>query len=182
MTVLFDTSTLLLALDPGARPPLDPTTGQPIDHAKQRVEYLIRALSKARAKVLIPAPVLAEVLVHAGSAANGYVQMLQQSPFRVAPFDTRAAIEWATGMARAGGAPKRKAAPWAKVKFDHQIVAIAQVEEVETIYSDDGDISALAKRVGLNVVRSFELPLDPDDKQLPLRFGEEGPSKEPPVT
>lgn len=181
MTVLFDTSTLLLALDPGAKPPLDPTTGQPIDHAKQRVEYLIRALSKARAKVLIPAPVLAEVLVHAGSAANGYVQMLQQSPFRVAPFDTRAAIEWATGMVSASGAPKRKTAPWAKVKFDHQIVAIARVEEAETIYSDDGDIGTLAKRAGLNVVRSSELPLDPDDKQLHLRFEEDGPSK-PPVT
>jgi predicted nucleic acid-binding protein len=177
VTVLFDTSTLLLAIDPGAKPPLDPATNQPLEHAKRRVEYLIRTLSKDKAKVLIPAPVLAEVLVHAGSAANDYVQSLQKSPFRVAPFDTRAAIEWAAGMERSRSTSKRKAAPWAKVKFDHQIVAVAKVEDVETIYSDDGDIYTLAKRAGLNVVRSSELPLDPDDKQLHLRFEEDGPSK-----
>lgn len=177
MTVLFDTSTLLLAIDPGAKPPLDPETNQPLEHAKRRVEYLIRTLSKDKAKVLIPAPVLAEVLVHAGSAANDYVQSLQKSPFRVAPFDTRAAIEWAAGMEISRSTSKRKAAPWAKVKFDHQIVAVAKVEDVETIYSDDGDIYTMAKRAGLNVVRSSELPLDPDDKQLHLRLEEDGPSK-----
>jgi len=51
VTVLFDTSTLLLALDPGAKPPLDPATNQPLEHARRRVEYLIRTLSKAKAKV-----------------------------------------------------------------------------------------------------------------------------------
>lgn len=165
MSVLFDTSTLLLALQPDARPPLDPDTGQPLEHAKQRVEYLIKKLSKARTKVVIPAPVLSEVLVHAGDAGSDYIQILQQSPFRVAPFDTRAAIECADAIAKLGLKAKGKENTRAKVKFDRQIVAIAKVEQVETIYSDDQHIFSIAQQAGLRVVRSFELELDPDDRQ-----------------
>lgn len=172
MTVLFDTSTLLLALDPDARPPIDPATKQPLEHAKQRVTYLIKVLSKARTKVIIPAPVLCEVLAGAGAAANDYIKNLTQSPFRVAPFDTRAAIECANAIAPNGMRKKSPASPRGKIKFDHQIVAIAIVEQVAVIYSDDGDIFNLAKRVALRVVRSFELELDPGDRQLPLELPE----------
>ena len=165
MTVLFDTSTLLLALQPDAKAPLDPATEEPLEHAKQRVEYLIKKLSKARARVIIPAPVLSEVLVHAGDAANDYILILQQSPFRVAPFDTRAAIECADSIAKFGLKSKGRENTRAKVKFDRQIVAIAKVEQVDTIFSDDQHIYAIAKHSGLKVVRSFELELDPDDRQ-----------------
>jgi len=165
LTVLFDTSTLLLGLQPDASPPLDPYTKLPIEHAKQRVEYLIKKLSKAKSRVIIPAPVLSEVLVHAGDAANDYILILQQSPFRVAPFDTRAAIECADAMTKFGLKAKGKENTRAKIKFDRQIVAIAKVEQVETIFSDDQHIYTIAKQAGLKVVRSFELELDPDDRQ-----------------
>lgn len=170
MTVLFDTSTLLLALQPDARPPLDPATNLPLEHAKQRVEYLIKTLSKNKTKVVIPAPVLAEVLVHAGDAANDYVQILQTSPFRVAPFDTRAAIECADAIARFGLKAKGKENTRAKIKFDRQIVAIARVEQVAAIYSDDAHIETIGKQAGLKVIRTFELERDPADRQglLPL--------------
>lgn len=174
MSVLFDTSILLLALQPDAKPPADPETGEPIEHAKQRVEYLIRALSKSKTKVIIPAPVLSEVLVHAGDAANDYVQLLQQSPFRIAPFDTRAAIECGDAIAQNGLRSKGKENPRAKVKFDNQIVAIAKVERVDRIYSDDAHIHTLANRVGLDVTRSFELELDPDDRQGRLALVQAG--------
>jgi len=39
--VAFDTSVLLLAIHPDAAPPADPETGKPLEHAKQRVDYLI---------------------------------------------------------------------------------------------------------------------------------------------
>jgi len=168
VAVLFDTSALLLGLHPEAKPPVDPATGQPLEYAKQRVTYLIKSLSKARTKVIVPAPVLTEMLIGAGSAANEYITNLQQSPFRVAPFDTRAAIECADLMARNATRAKAPANPRAKIKFDHQIVAIAKVEQVETIYSDDKDIHALASRAGISVVRSFELQLDPAERQLSL--------------
>lgn len=47
MTVLFDTSVLLLAMHPNAAPSIDPATQQAVEHARQRVDYLIRKLSKA---------------------------------------------------------------------------------------------------------------------------------------
>jgi len=52
-------------------------------------------------------------------------------------------------------------APHNKVKFDRQIVAIAKVENVGTIYSDDQDVKALADRCGIQVVRVEDLPLPP---------------------
>lgn len=169
MTVVFDTSVLLLAFQPNAKPPLDPSTGKPVEHAKQRVEYLIKSLSKARTKVIIPSPVLAEVLVGAGSAGPQYIQVLQQSPFRVSPFDTRAAIDCADAMAKHRTKGK-STETHAKVKFDRQIVAIAKVEKVDTIYSDDNHIHKLGAQAGLKVMRTFELDLDPDEAQGKLHL------------
>lgn len=166
--VVFDTSVLLLAIHPDAKPPTDPATNQPLEHAKQRVDYLIRTLSKAKSKVVIPSPALSELLVHAGTAVNDYVAKLQQAPFVVASFDTRAAVECAQAVRKYGIKGKGQANPRAKIKFDRQIVAIAQVAGVETIYSDDSDIFNYGKQAGIKVVRSYELGLDPDDRQQKL--------------
>lgn len=166
--VVFDTSVLLLAIHPEASPPADPGTQKPLEFAKQRVDYLIRQLQKSRSKVIIPAPVLSEILVHAGSAANDYITKLNQPPFSVAPFDTRAAIECAEAISKFGLKSKGQGSSRAKVKFDRQIVAIAQVFRAETIYSDDSDIHGYAKKAGINVVRSYELQIDPDDCQWKL--------------
>ncbi|MHB1669222.1 PIN domain-containing protein [Thiomonas sp.] len=168
MSVLFDTSVLLLAIFPNARPPIDPSTGSLVEYPKQRVDYLIRKLSKTRKRVLIPSPVLSELLVYAGKAANEYVQKLQEPPFRIVPFDTRAAIECADAMHRHGLKGKGKDNPRAKVKFDRQIIAIAQVERVEAIYSDDSDIFSYGAQAGIQVIRSHELELDPEDRQHKL--------------
>lgn len=174
MSVLFDTSVLLFILDPAAPPPLDPATKAPLTDAAARVEYLVKTLSKAKTEVLIPTPVLTEVLCLAGGAGPGYVQILQASPFKLAPFDVRAAIECADALAvHLAGTKKtreKKAEPGipgarAKAKFDRQIVAIGRVNRVTTIYSDDADVFKEAGRVGINVVSSPELPLDPADAQ-----------------
>lgn len=166
--VVFDTSVLLLAIHPDASPPSDPETQQPLEHAKQRIDYLIRKLHKARTKVVIPSPALSELLVHAGTAVNDYVQKLQQTPFSVVPFDTRAAIECAQTIRKYGIKGKGQNNPRAKIKFDRQIVAIAQVAGADTIYSDDADIYSYGKQAGIKVVRSHELELDPEDRQHKL--------------
>jgi len=181
MTVLFDSNVLLLAMHPEAPPPIDPTTQQPLEHAKQRVDYLIRKLSKVHKKVVIPSPVLAEILVHAGKSTNEYVQNFQQSPFRIVPFDTRAAIECAEAIHRHGIKGKGKENPRAKIKFDRQIIAIAQVERVEAIYSDDGDIFKYGAQAGIKVIRSYELELDPEDRQHTLNLQPAESDEEPPT-
>lgn len=168
MKVLFDSSALLLTLYPKASPPLDPSTNAPLGHAKQRVDYLIRKLSKERASVIVPTPVLSEVLVYANAAAPEYIQKLQQSPFKVVPFDSRAALECAEAIRKFGAKGKGPSNPRAKVKFDRQIVAIAKVEGVECIYSDDGDIFTYANAAKIKVIRSFEMELDPEDRQKKL--------------
>lgn len=164
MAVVFDSSTLLLVLQPTATPPIDPATGKPLEHAVERVEYLIRQLSRAKTKVLIPTPVLSEVLVHAGAASTQYLTLLNQSPFRIVPFDTRAAINCAESIrsfklkGQTGGVRN-------KLKFDRQIVSIAQVENVEALYSDDGEMFRFGQQVGVKVVRTYELPRDPEAAQ-----------------
>lgn len=148
----------------------------PLEHAPQRANYLIQTLSKAKIKVIVPAPALSELLVHAGAAANDYVQSLQQSPFRIVPFDTRAAIECAEAVRLYGLRSKGKDNPRAKVKFDRQIVAIAKIEGVETIYSDDADIYKYGRQIGIKVTRSYELELDPATKQRSLDLDTPGAS------
>jgi hypothetical protein len=69
--VLIDATTLLLFLSPLAEPPRDPVTNLPIEHAQLRVEHLVKSLEAKRTKILVPAPALSEVLVHAGTAADG---------------------------------------------------------------------------------------------------------------
>jgi hypothetical protein len=58
MLYLYRSSVLLLVLDPAARPPLHPESGQPIDRAADRIAVLIGQLSDVGDKVIIPTPVL----------------------------------------------------------------------------------------------------------------------------
>jgi hypothetical protein len=49
---------------------------------------------------------------------------------------------------------------WQKVKVDRHIVAIAKVNGVRVIYSNDGDVATLGKSAGIQVVgmRSSRYP------------------------
>ncbi len=52
--------------------------------------------------------------------------------------------------------------------MDQQIVAIAKVEGVKTIYTDDPDVKRFAKRVNIESLGLADLPLSPEDKQARL--------------
>jgi predicted nucleic acid-binding protein len=173
--VVFDTTTLSLLLRPGARPPLDPATGAPVAHARERLEALVETLQKTRTVAIIPAPVLTELLIKAGDAGPGIVAAIQRSSaFRVAPFDTRAAIELAqmTNASLTTARERREAvtATAAKIKFDRQIVAIAKVAGATAIYSDDGELIAFAEANGIKCIRVVDLPIPESARQhqLPL--------------
>lgn len=173
--VVFDSAFLLLVLDPRAKAPTDPATGQPIARAAERVEYLIKTLNGDKEKIIIPTPVLSEVLVHAGCATDRYLDVLNnQVTFRIAHFDQKAAIEAAIAMRDAldrGGHRVDAANPDAtktKIKFDRQIVAIAKAEGAHTIYSDDEDVFNYGQRAGLKVIRTGDLDLPPEDLQMKM--------------
>lgn len=170
----FDATTLLLTLSkkPIETRPIDPTTKTLVTNVKQRVDFLIHTLEKSRTKIIIPTPALSELLVHAGAAAGDYLSILENSAmFKIAPFCDRSAVELAlmtkaaidTGDKRSG-----ISAIWSKLKFDRQIVAIAKVHGVTTIYTDDGDIRKLAKNEKINTVGVADLPLPPQDAQFNL--------------
>ena len=65
-------------------------------------------------------------------------------------------------LARAKGSkrtPARVEAPWQKVKFDRQIVAIAKLHKAHTIFSDDADVKTLAEDIGIKAVRCWDLAI-----------------------
>jgi rRNA maturation endonuclease Nob1 len=141
-----------------------------VDKAKERVDHLISSLSQRGEQIIVPTPALAEMLVHAGPAVGTYLDELQKSSrFRIASFDTKAAVEVAADIAASvtKGAKKAGAAgTWAKANFDRQIVAIAKASDAHTVYTDDGDVDKHAKRMGLEVVRLADLDLPPSKTPL----------------
>jgi predicted nucleic acid-binding protein len=161
MMVVFDSVVLTIVLNDRSDVPNDPATGKPILQARERIEYLIDALNERGEQILIPSPVLSEVLVVAGAAGLRYVRELQQAGvFKIDPFDTRAAIELAeiTKAAIAAGDKKSGVdAPWQLVKIDRQIVAIAKTAGASCIYTNDRPLSAFAKHAGIDV-HSYRRP------------------------
>lgn len=172
--VVIDATMLLLMLNPGTAVPGG------VDRPKERIDFLVAQLDKAKTKIIIPTPALGEALVRAGAeASQRIVEYLQRySVFSIESFDTRASIEVAAMSREAKGSKKGSSdATWAKVKYDRQIVAIAKVHGATTIYSDDGDIGTLGKRAKINVVGLAELSLPPQKAQMD--WLEETPNESP---
>lgn len=162
--VLFDATTLSLLLHPGAKPPQD-SNGNPVERSFERVEYLVQTLDENKTKVAIPTPALCEILVIAGPNGAQYLNEINsRACFKVSDFDKRAAVEAAFQIRQArqsGDKRQGTDATWAKVKFDRQILAIAKVDGVQQIYSDDGHIKSYAKTLGIEVIGVGDLPLPP---------------------
>ena len=172
--VVLDATILLLLLRPESGVPLD-AAGRPVDHAPARVDFLIRELEKQGSRILIPTPVLSEVLVRAGATASQQIiDAISRRPvFRIEAFDTRAAIEVAAMTRSALDSKSKKGgsdSTWAKIKYDRQIVAIARVNQASAIYSDDRDIRSIAAQADISVIGLADLQFPPEAAQheLPL--------------
>lgn len=173
--VLFDATTLLLLLHPDTSPPIDPSTKLPVTKSKERIDFLVQRLGESGSKIIIPTPVLSEVLVWTGRAGSSYISIIERSAvFRIEPFDTRAAVEVAflTASALKGGNKKgvSKEQTWAKIKYDRQIIAIAKVAQVSTIYSDDESLSKLARAHSISVIGIANIPLPQEDQQIGINW------------
>jgi hypothetical protein len=179
LIVAFDASVLVYFFDEKAKAPLDEVTGQPVTDCKARIDFLIAALQRNKAKIIIPTPALGEVFVKAGNAAPQWLQLLHKSRhFRVASFDERAALEFAATQAeRRVTGNKAPATTRAKAKFDDQIVSIAAVEGASKIYSDDPHIKKLAGR-RFEVIGIGDLPLPPESAQGSLQLDPMPPADE----
>jgi hypothetical protein len=139
--------------------------------AKERVDYLLTDLERRKEKILIPAPALAELLVHAGEAGPEFVnRILKSSRFQMGDFDTRAAIEVALAIDKARKAGNKRGKGnkenWQKIKYDHQIVAISKVENASVIYSNDSGLANFAESNGMKVISLVDLPVPPSKTPL----------------
>jgi hypothetical protein len=176
MSVVFDANMLLLLLDPALPPPRDPRTGGLTVDSNKRITHLVNEIHRRRQKIIIPTPALCEVLVRVGSATNDYLGKLSRTAaFRIEPFDLRCAVEVAAMTASALAVGDKKSgslAPWAKIKYDRQIVATARVAQATSIYTDDAEIQAFAALIGIPTCGVADLPLPPEDAQLPLPWDE----------
>jgi predicted nucleic acid-binding protein len=167
----LDASVLTLILNPDAKSPPDPTTEKPISKAKERVDYLLATLQQTNKRIVIPTPVLSEVLVRAGKEGLKYIETIRKSEhFAVKPFDEISAIELAEMNRRAiadGNKTAKTEAPYQKIKVDRQIVAICKIAGVQTLYACDKPLTNYARLAGLNVIGLHELPLPPSPPKSP---------------
>lgn len=173
--VVVDSTILLLLLNPDAGSPLD-EHGKPIEFAKERIDGLVTELESTGEQIVLPTPVLSEVLVRAPNESEIIAEINRQRVFKVESFDTRAAVEVAI-MARAEwreGARSRRPPEEtiAKLKYDRQIIAIAKVVQARIIYSDDRTLRAVGERVGLTVRGLAEIPVPIDKLQQELDLGQ----------
>ena len=172
--IAFDASVLVLFLNADAGVPTDPATKQPVEFARERINHLVGQIEKTASRIIIPTPALSEVLVHAGTATTAYLAKLNtHAAFKIAPFGQKAAIETALMIRAAHGLGDKRSgskASWGKIKFDHQIVAIAKVEGASEIYSDDDDVRRLAELSGLVALSLSDIVLPPEiaQRKLPL--------------
>jgi predicted nucleic acid-binding protein len=163
--VAIDNTFLSLMLHPRAKPPKDPATGKPVERIDDRIEKLQEDLDSESERMILPTPVLSEFLILAGRDGPAYLEKLSaMKNILVKPFDQVAAIELAAVEVEdrlKGGKRAGSASPWAKLRFDRQIVAIAKTNGATRIYSDDEDVMKFATRLGIEVIRTWQLPFPP---------------------
>lgn len=152
--VVIDATMLMLLFRPDVPARATDSKGKPIDHIPERVAYLVKTLESSKSRIVIPTPVLSELLVRITAEETQRIldEINGAAVFRIEPFEIRAAIELAVMTRSAlvtGGKKAGSSEPWAKVKFDRQIVAVAKVVQATTIYTDDGNLAATAKAVGI---------------------------------
>lgn len=165
---VFDSTLVLLLTDDLALAPSPPHSvvvpagSNAVDLARDRLNFLLETLDDTRIDVVVPTPALTELLVSAKADVSATLDVLNGlARVRIEGFGQRAAIECAEILRRTG----RGTGPRSKVKFDHQIIAIAKVIGATTVYSDDGDVKAFCMREGIACQGVWDLPARPVDPQ-----------------
>jgi hypothetical protein len=167
--IVFDTTAASLLFVPSSAANHE---GKPIKYARERLDALIEKIAKENGKIVLPTPVLSELLVKIPEKANELVRQIRTSPwFQLESFDPTAAVELGLRTAKAiaeGDKREGSRADWTKVKFDRQIVAIAISSGASQILSNDPDIAAIGKRWGIDVIGLQDLPIPPELIPPPL--------------
>lgn len=182
--VCFDSSFLLALAEPNL-PIAAEGISCPANVAQVRFRELRKRLDASRAVIVIPTPVLAELLVQRDPDRPSPIGPLQRSPrFELAGMGPAAASEVADIFRR--NYPRRRGLQVltrSKFKYDMIIVAIAKVSRCDTLFTTDGGLRALALREGIAVMGFDDLP-DPKafTPELPLEGQHASQAAPPPGT
>lgn len=161
MKAALDASVLTELLAPA----LDPEKSE--SPYRRKVRALGDFLARQKAIIILPTPVIAEVLVATGQEGVHRLDTLQKTlAFRIVSFDQRAALETAWMMRAALKAGDKKAGrgksvPWAQVKFDWQIIAISKVNQADIIYTNDEKFCKFSNKNHMNC--TYMEDFDPSD-------------------
>lgn len=168
--VVFDTSTIVLALDPSAKPPTD-ENGQVVTNCKERIEHLLDTLNESKTTIIIPTPVLSEFLIGVEPNKQEYIDRINKSRnFVWGAFDVMAAVELSMLIDPDLQSNKKldTMTTKAKIKFDRQVVAIAKSRRAGRIYTDDRGLADRAIKNGIAAIMTWELPLPHSALQIGL--------------
>lgn len=170
--VVFDSSFLVAAVEPEVVSALGRCG--PEEDYRPRLKQLVLQLDRETARIIIPTPVLAEVFVKKPERMGSFLRTLQRSSrFSFGEFGTAAAAAAADLIRRHWPSPKARQVEWSRhrLKFDLQIIAIAQVANAACIYTNDKELADLAQAERISAIRFQDLPqLKVDQGSLPLRL------------
>ncbi len=169
LIVAVDTNILIDFLEKNVPAPTDGATGEVIEDGAARIMLLVSEIEKAKGRIIVPTPFLAEILVKAGAAGPNWLSIMEKSAvFRISEFDKISAFEFA--QLHIESLNKRKSGEEKRgIKFDDQILAISRVRGATTLYSDDKGIRSKSTEK-LRVVSLSEMPLPKNDPQMKLNF------------
>jgi predicted nucleic acid-binding protein len=138
-----------------------------------RIHFLIDETKKSRGRLIIPAPAFSEFSVHA--KPEEIRLLLEEKIFRVAPFDTRAALEcgaifkgWLAGQPKESPKPKDKDSSRPKIKFDMQIISIAKTTNTALLITNDRQLRTIATQYGIHVKTVEDIALPDAARQIDM--------------
>lgn len=168
MKVVLDTSVLVFLINPGAPAPLDPATGECVTHCRERIEGLLEDFDASGVQLVVPTPVLSELLIRSGNRQAEVIAALSDKrSVQVAPFDVAAAVENAA-LRRSRSSSKSPGETKKDVSFDLQILAIARVAGASKILTDDENLRKRASRAGLQTLGIADIPISDAKRQTHL--------------
>jgi predicted nucleic acid-binding protein len=141
------------------------------DDTAQRLAGLVKSLVEAKTVIAIPAPAWAEFLCGTDIATASVIQTLRsRRAVRILPFDEAAAFELSLiqrGAMQSGSKRGNAKGNWQQIKVDRQILAIARVHGIDTVYTADTDMIAEASRLNIEAIRPEDVPLPPKQGAFP---------------
>lgn len=167
MKAAFDNSFLTLLFNPKA-----PSS---VPKAAELVDDLVTELDKKKAKIIIPAPTLTELLIKIPRSGPVTIEKVKAyACFQIKPFDEKSAIELAeTLIASIGKKRSKKVVAKMKITFDRQIVAVAKAHGATVMYSDDKEVRDFSEECGLEAYTFASLNLSPKQQKLNYEKKEE---------